>query len=118
MNKCTKCRGDLEPIHRLGKVLFYFCRSKDCKIPYDENGAMLIDPGMLATSLNPLVSTRELSSKLVPGLSPVARAATDALLLGFALSFYQAGIKDGIKLSFDRDYRQDDPEVVIAAKVK
>lgn len=109
---CTRCKGYVEPVHRAGKLAFYFCRA--CKLPYNEYGSVVVDTATLNTSFNPLGIVRGIIGETHAGASPLARNAMEVLLSQGLVEAYLAGLKDGVLLAYSADVGDGEPVTVEA----
>lgn len=106
-NPCLRCRGSLEPIHRGGKIQFYFCRV--CRIPHDGEGRAAVDLKRLNSSFNPLTLARGTIGKGSSEMSSIARTALEILLIQSLHEAYSAGLKDGVLLAYSQDVGDSAP---------
>lgn len=107
MEVCTRCKGHIEPVQRAGQLAFYFCRA--CKLPYNEQGSVVIDTATLNTSFNPLSIVRGIIGGTHAGASPLARNAMEVLLSQGLVEAYLAGLKDGVLLAYSADVGDGEP---------
>lgn len=107
LSKCPKCSGHVIEIKRADRSVFFFCRA--CKLPYAENGRVVIDTRNLNSAFNPTRAARVVTGKSVKDLSPVAKTALEALIITSLLDAYSAGMKDGILLAYSQDVADGKP---------
>lgn len=105
--RCSKCDGELEPIRRMQQPVFLFCRH--CKLPYSEDGGLLMDMRQLHSAFNPLVLARGTIGKAAGDASSVAKTAMEVAFIQGLQEAYFAGLKDGVLLSYSQDVAEGAP---------
>ena len=107
LSKCPKCSGHIIEVKRADQSAFLFCRA--CKLPFAENGRIVIDTRNLNSSFNPTRLARSITGKSMRDLSPVARTAIEAFIIASFHEVYTAGMKDGILLAYSQDVEEGVP---------